>query len=35
MELKKLDKSVLKLWYVRAAIISLLLIGFFAGLIIV
>lgn len=35
MELKKLDKSALKLWYVRAAIISLLLIGFFAGLIIV
>ena len=27
MELKKLDKSVLKLWYVRAAIVSLVLIG--------
>lgn len=28
MELKKLDKSVLKLWYIRAAIGSLALIGF-------
>lgn len=27
MELKKLDKSVRKLWYIRAAIISLALIG--------
>lgn len=27
MELKKLDKSVLKLWYIREAIISLVLIG--------
>ena len=26
MELKKLDKSVLKLWYIRAAIVSLVLI---------
>lgn len=32
MELKKLDKSVLKLWYVRAAIASLALIGVFASL---
>ena len=28
MELKKLDKSVLKLWYIRAAIGALALIGF-------
>ncbi|MBE6671720.1 MAG: hypothetical protein E7593_05915 [Ruminococcaceae bacterium] len=28
MELKKLDKSVLKLWYIRAAIGSLALVGF-------
>lgn len=27
MELKKLDKSVLKLWYIRAAILALALIG--------
>ncbi len=27
MELKKLDKGVLKLWYIRAAILSLALIG--------
>ena len=27
MELKKLDKSVLKLWYIRAAIVSLALVG--------
>ena len=33
MELKRLDKSVLKLWYIRAAIISLVLIGFMAGVI--
>ena len=32
MELKKLDRGVLKLWYIRAAIISLALVGFFAGL---
>lgn len=31
MQLKKLDKSVLKLWYIHAAIISLALIGGFAG----
>ncbi len=31
MELKKLDKSVLKLWYIRAAIGSLALIGFIVG----
>lgn len=29
MELKKLDKSVLKLWYIRAAIGSLALVGVF------
>ena len=29
MELKKLDKSVLKLWYVRAGILSLILLGVF------
>ena len=32
MELKKLDKSVLKLWYVRAAMASLALLVFFVGL---
>ena len=31
MELKKLDKSVLRLWYVRAAIISLVLVGIIAS----
>lgn len=31
MELKKLNKSVLKLWYVRAALLSLLPIGIFAS----
>lgn len=31
MELKKLDKSVLKLWYLRAAIPSLALIGVFTS----
>jgi len=30
MELKKLDKSVLKLWYIRAVICSLVPIGVFA-----
>ena len=35
MELKKLSKSVLKLWYVRAAIISLMLIGFFISAIVI
>ena len=29
MELKRLDKRVLKLWYLRAAIISLVLVGVF------
>ena len=31
MELKKLDKSVLKLWYIRAAIGALVLIGVLAS----
>ena len=31
MELKKLDKSVLKLWYIRAAIIALALVGVFTS----
>ena len=31
MELKKLDKSVLKLWYSRAVLISLVLMGMFAS----
>ncbi len=31
MELKKLDKSVLKLWYIRSAVVSLSLIGVFAS----
>ena len=31
MELKKLDKSVLKLWYIRAAIGALALLGGFAS----
>ena len=31
MELKKLDKSVLRLWYVRAAIVSLVLVGIIAS----
>ena len=35
MELKKLDKSVLKLWYIRAAIGSLALIGFLASVAII
>ena len=30
MELKKLDRRVLKLWYIRAAMLSLVLIGVFA-----
>ena len=29
MEMKKLDKSVLKLWYIRAAIVTLALVGVF------
>lgn len=31
MELKKLDKSVLKLWYIRATIFSLALVGVFTS----
>ena len=31
MELKKLDKSVLKLWYIRAVIVSLIPLGVFAS----
>ncbi|MBP3692150.1 MAG: PH domain-containing protein [Clostridia bacterium] len=31
MELNKLDKSVLKLWYIRAAIVSLALVGIFTS----
>ena len=31
MELRKLDKSVLKLWYIRAVIAALALIGVFAS----
>lgn len=31
MELRKLDKSVLKLWYIRAVIVSLALIGVFTS----
>lgn len=31
MELKKLDKNVLKLWYICAAIVSLALMGAFTG----
>lgn len=31
MELKKLDKSVLMLWYIRAAIVSLALVGVFTS----
>ena len=31
MELKKLDKSVLKLWYLRAAIVSLAMLGILVG----
>ena len=35
MELKKLDKSVLKLWYIRAAILSLVWIGIFVSVAVV
>ena len=35
MELKKLDKRVLKLWYVRAAIGAAALLGLFVGAVIV
>ena len=31
MELRKLDKNVLKLWYIRAAIGSLALVGVFTS----
>ena len=31
MELKKLDKAVLKLWYIRAGIVALMLIGVFVS----
>lgn len=31
MELKKLDKSVLKLWYIRAAVVSLALVGVYTS----
>jgi len=31
MELKKLNKSVLKLWYIRAAVFSLALVGVFTS----
>ncbi len=31
MELRKLDKSVFKLWYIRAAIVSLALVGVFTS----
>ena len=34
MELKKLDKRVLKLWYIRAVIAAALLLGLFVGAII-
>jgi membrane protein YdbS with pleckstrin-like domain len=35
MELKNLNKNVLKLWYIRAAIISLALIGSFVSAIVI
>ena len=35
MELRKLDKSVLKLWYIRAAILALVLIGFIASTVVI
>lgn len=35
MELKKLDSRVLKLWYIRAAILSLALIGVFVSAVII
>ena len=31
MQLKKLDRSVLKLWYIRAAIVALALVGIFTS----
>lgn len=33
MKLRKLDKRVLKLWYIRASIASLSILGFFTGII--
>ena len=33
MKLRKLDKRVLKLWYIRASIASLSILGFFIGII--
>lgn len=35
MELKKLDKSVIKLWYIRAAIVALSLIGAFISALVI
>ena len=35
MKLKKLDKSVLKLWYIRAAILALALIGVIASAVVI
>ncbi len=35
MKLNKLDKSVLKLWYIRAGIVSLALIGVWVGVLVV
>ena len=35
MEIKKLDKSVLKLWYIRAGIGSLALVGVFVSAVVV
>ncbi len=35
MELRKLDKSVLKLWYIRAAIGSLALVGVFTSAVVI
>jgi len=35
MELRKLDKSVLKLWYIRAAILALVFIGFIASTVVI
>ena len=35
MKMKKLDKSVLKLWYIRASILALALIGIFVGVFVI
>ena len=35
MQMKKLDKTVLKLWYIRAGIVSLLLIGVFVAAVLI